>query len=150
MNAFAINRRKLILLDMPGYGHASQPEWGIQIMKYLQSRRQFRRAFILIDALHGPKNTDLILLDHLGASGIPYQIVLSKTDRLYQSAVDAAFDDIKALVTDSNGRRGASALGEVIGTVADPAKKGMQKLGITELRWSILVSGGLDGSITLQ
>ena len=149
MNAFAICHRKLVLIDMPGYGYASRPEWGVQIMKYLQSRKQFRRAFILIDALHGPKNTDLMLLDHLGASGVPYQIVLSKMDRLHQTAVDAVFDGIKALVTD-NERRGASALGEVLGTVADPSMKGMQKLGISELRWSIMVAGGLDGSITLQ
>ena len=149
MNAFAINCQKLVLLDMPGYGYASRPEWGIQIMKYLQSRKQLRRAFILIDALHGPKNTDLMLLDHLGASGVPYQIVLSKIDRLHKTAVDATFDEIKTLLTDKKERRGTSALGEVIGTAADPAKKGMQKLGISELRWSIMVAGGLDGSITL-
>ena len=118
-------------------------------MKYLQSRKQLRRAFILIDALHGPKNTDLMLIDHLGASGVPYQIVLSKIDRLQKTAVDATFDEIKTLLTDNNERRGTSALGEVIGTAADPAKKGMQKLGISELRWSIMVAGGLDGSITL-
>ena len=75
-------------------------------MKYLQSRKQLRRAFIFID-------------------------------------------EIKTLFTDNHERRGTSALGEVIGTAADPAKKGMQKLGISELRWSIIVAGGLDGSITI-
>jgi len=30
----------VVLLDMPGYGHASREEWGVQVMKYLTTRRQ--------------------------------------------------------------------------------------------------------------
>lgn len=45
MNAFGIGgtkggESKVVLLDMPGYGRASRPEWGVEIMKYLQGRRQ--------------------------------------------------------------------------------------------------------------
>lgn len=45
MNAFGIGGTKgghsrIVLLDMPGYGRASRAEWGIEIMKYLQGRRQ--------------------------------------------------------------------------------------------------------------
>lgn len=119
-------------------------------MKYLLSRKQFRRAFVLIDALHGPKSSDLMLLDHLGASGVPYQIVLSKVDRLRQQELDTAFDNIKALLTDNKERRGTSALGEVLGTAADPAKKSKSKVGMAELRWAVMVAGGLDGSISLE
>ncbi|KAF8422557.1 P-loop containing nucleoside triphosphate hydrolase protein, partial [Tirmania nivea] len=150
MNAFSISQGKLVLLDMPGYGHASRPEWGVQIMKYLVSRKQFRRAFVLVDALHGPKSSDLMLLDHLGASGVPYQIVLSKVDRLKQEELDTAFDNIKALLTDKRERRGTSALGEVLGTAADPAKRSKSKVGMAELRWAVMVAGGLDGSISLE
>lgn len=41
MNAFSIARGTMVLLDMPGYGHASREEWGVQIMKYLKSRKQY-------------------------------------------------------------------------------------------------------------
>lgn len=45
MNAFGIGgtkggENKVVLLDMPGYGKASRTEWGMEIMKYLQGRRQ--------------------------------------------------------------------------------------------------------------
>lgn len=41
MTAFEIHRGKLLLVDMPGYGHASRQEWGKEIMKYLQNRKQY-------------------------------------------------------------------------------------------------------------
>lgn len=45
MNAFGIGgtkggESKIVLLDMPGYGKASRTEWGTEIMKYLQGRKQ--------------------------------------------------------------------------------------------------------------
>lgn len=40
LNAFGVNQGKVVLLDMPGYGHASREEWGVQVMKYLTTRRQ--------------------------------------------------------------------------------------------------------------
>lgn len=45
MNAFGIGgtkggESKVVLLDMPGYGKASRAEWGTEIMKYLQGRKQ--------------------------------------------------------------------------------------------------------------
>lgn len=45
MNAFGIGgtkggESKIVLLDMPGYGKASRTEWGAEIMKYLQGRKQ--------------------------------------------------------------------------------------------------------------
>ena len=47
MNFFAVggedeqgNPGRLMLLDMPGYGHRSRAEWGDEIMKYLVGRRQ--------------------------------------------------------------------------------------------------------------
>lgn len=45
MNAFGVGgtkggHSKVVLLDMPGYGKASRPEWGTEILKYLKGRRQ--------------------------------------------------------------------------------------------------------------
>lgn len=45
MNAFGIGgtkggENKIVLLDMPGYGKGSRTGWGVEIMKYLQGRRQ--------------------------------------------------------------------------------------------------------------
>ncbi|KAF8538384.1 P-loop containing nucleoside triphosphate hydrolase protein [Trichophaea hybrida] len=140
LNAFGVNEGKVVLLDMPGYGHASREEWGVQVMKYLTTRRQFRRAFVLIDSQHGPKASDLMLLETLGRQAIPYQIVLSKVDRTiakYKS-LQKPLEDIKYLL--DTGVGGVSGLGEVIGVSAlkNP------KVGINDLRWSIMVACGWD------
>lgn len=34
------NAGRLLVLDMPGYGKGSRPEWGEEIMKYLVGRRE--------------------------------------------------------------------------------------------------------------
>jgi GTP-binding protein len=44
LSAFAINQGKLVLVDVPGYGHASREDWGTQVMKYLLSRKQYAPA----------------------------------------------------------------------------------------------------------
>jgi len=144
LSAFAINQGKILLLDMPGYGHASREEWGTQVMKYITSRKQFRRAFVLIDAKHGPKSSDLMLLERLGREGVSYQIILSKIDKLspFNGDLQRAFLDTKYLM--ETGLGGVSGLGEVLGVAGDPAKKG-PKIGINDLRWSIMVACGLGG-----
>jgi GTP-binding protein len=102
---------------------------------------RLRRAFVLIDAKHGPKPMDLLLLEQLGNLGISYQVVLSKIDRLSHKddSLQRAFEDTKRLVVESPG---VSGLGEVLGVAADPARKG-PKLGISGLRWAILRACGI-------
>ncbi|KAK2739732.1 hypothetical protein FQN55_009322 [Onygenales sp. PD_40] len=91
MNAYGIGGRKggearVVLVDTPGYGQASHEEWGREILKFLTKRRQLRRAFILIDSLHGIKSTDAALLSLLRESAIPHQIILSKVDSILLSS----------------------------------------------------------------
>ncbi|KAL8875721.1 MAG: hypothetical protein Q9192_009001, partial [Flavoplaca navasiana] len=89
MNFFAVggedeqgNPGRLVVLDMPGYGHKSRAEWGEEIMKYLVGRKQLVRAFVLIDSMHGVKRSDESLLQALRESAISHQVVLSKVDRI--------------------------------------------------------------------
>lgn len=48
LSAFAVNQGKLLLLDMPGYGHASREEWGVEIMKYLKGRKAYVFPFLVV------------------------------------------------------------------------------------------------------
>ncbi|KAH8599654.1 P-loop containing nucleoside triphosphate hydrolase protein [Bisporella sp. PMI_857] len=73
---------KLVILDTPGYGHGSRDDWGVQIMKYLEKRRQLKMAFLLIDATHGMKNSDHQLIKMFRERRIPFQVVFSKVDRM--------------------------------------------------------------------
>ena len=45
MNAYGVGgtkggESKVVVLDMPGYGRGSRPEWGWEILKYLCGRKQ--------------------------------------------------------------------------------------------------------------
>ena len=88
MNAFSLGppgagKHGLVnVLDMPGYGHGSREEWGTEIVKYLTQRKELKRAFVLVDAMHWLKGTDVQLLQMLGDARIPHQVVLSKIDRV--------------------------------------------------------------------
>lgn len=43
---------------------------------------RLRKTFLLIDASHGLKTTDLQLLSHFKQNGIQHQIILSKVDKI--------------------------------------------------------------------
>ena len=102
LNFFDLSGR-LVLVDLPGYGHAEAAKsaiarWNRLLRHYLESRAALRRTCLLIDARHGIKETDRPLLDLLDACGASYQIVLTKLDKLRAAEIDEA------------ARRGALAL----------------------------------------
>lgn len=85
LNLFNLNDRAMIV-DLPGYGYARVSRadalrWLGRLEKYLISRRQLRRLFILIDSRIGARDADLDLMDFCDAHGIPYQIVYTKKDK---------------------------------------------------------------------
>lgn len=151
-----------LVVDMPGYGALSRGDWGIEIMKYLEQRRQLRRAFVLIDSEHGLKRTDLTILTHLFRKGIPHTLVLSKVDKLVhphskppspaklKMGVDQVGKRIEAVRSQLkkevwSGRDVASDILCVSSQRSlDELSKSRVKIGIDELRWSILCSCGLQ------
>lgn len=75
------------LVDMPGYGYAEAPKpkveaWTRLIHAYLRGRANLARVYVLIDARHGLKDTDMPTLDALGEAAVSHQIVLTKADQL--------------------------------------------------------------------
>ena len=69
----------LTLVDMPGYGYAKvsksmRKEWDNLIFSYLRGRANLRAVFILIDARHGLKDSDLHLMEMLDKAAVNYQI----------------------------------------------------------------------------
>ncbi|KAF3912089.1 hypothetical protein ABW21_db0203619 [Orbilia brochopaga] len=156
MNAFSVSGARLTLLDMPGYGHGSHASWGQEIMSYLRSRKQFRRAFLLIDAMHGVKELDLMIMRSFAEMGISYQLVLSKVDRLVdgkgrsgkastgkgkgkgeEKGLSEVFMEVQKTIGEYGGHAG---LGEILATSTQPVKS-----GIADLRWAVLRAAGLEG-----
>lgn len=84
---------KLYLVDLPGYGYAQAPEkmvkqWQAVLKTYLRGRPNLRRVFLLIDSRHGLKSEDLEIMKMLDTSAVPYQIVLTKIDKISGSDLE--------------------------------------------------------------
>ncbi|KAH9907208.1 hypothetical protein F4778DRAFT_720999 [Xylariomycetidae sp. FL2044] len=75
------------LVDMPGYGYASQQEWGRNISLYMSKRNNVKGAIVLIDAEVGPKDSDFHLLELLSTAGLRTALVLTKADKV-KSGID--------------------------------------------------------------
>ncbi|WP_198148315.1 ribosome biogenesis GTP-binding protein YihA/YsxC [Elstera litoralis] len=125
---FFLLAEKLLLVDMPGYGYAEVPKteaarWANVIDLYLRGRSTLRRVCLLIDARHGVKKNDLDSMDWLDQRAVPYQIIMTKSDKLKQKDRD---DLLKA--TSDVTRRRPAAHPEIIVTSAETGE------GIATLR----------------
>ncbi|KAG4431519.1 hypothetical protein IFR05_012997 [Cadophora sp. M221] len=159
MNAFGVGGidrgNPLVVLDMPGYGHGGKEAWGVQIMKYLERRKELKRVFLLVDAEHGIKETDLQILALFKSSRIPYQVVLSKVDKVLYgkgrggriwpgNLADLArrMEEVKdAIQPDTEDDGGV--VGEVLACSSERWMAG-KRPGIDAIRYAMLQAAGLE------
>lgn len=93
----------LMLVDMPGYGYAkaSRKEarsWTGLIRDYLRERPQLKRVFLLIDSRHGVKSSDVQMMDLLDEAAVIYQLVLTKSDKVKKTDLEAVQQEAKELI----------------------------------------------------
>ena len=86
INFFALDNR-LMLVDLPGYGYAEASKsavsaWTRLVQHYLRGRASLRRVCLLIDSRHGIKEPDRPIMQLCDASGLSFQVVLTKVDKL--------------------------------------------------------------------
>jgi hypothetical protein len=152
---------KIAVLDMPGYGHASHGDWGQEIITYLRRRKQLKRVFVLLDALHGVKDSDLRILDLLRKQAISHQVIASKCDRLgkgkiAQTALTEALWKMRNAVQPMSRSGGFVGLGEIlaVGALGDGRKNNDvtdgTMMGIEEVRYAVLKAAGLESKTSLQ
>lgn len=99
LNFFALGERGY-LVDLPGYGYAQAPvavvqKWQALLKKYLAGRPNLRRAFALIDARHGIKPVDHEIMTLLDRSAVPFQVVVTKSDKIGRGALDQVLAQIE-------------------------------------------------------
>lgn len=92
INFFELGRR-LMLVDLPGYGFAAAGKrdiarWTSLIERYLRGRASLRRVLLLIDARAGLKETDTRHMKLLDEAAVSFQAVLTKADLLGAAALD--------------------------------------------------------------
>lgn len=162
MNAFAVGnpedpRLRMVVLDMPGYGKGGRAEWGVQILKYLEKRKELKRAFLLVDTEHGIKNSDKDLLQMFNERAIPYQIVLSKVDKLVlpgsrqpsPEALEGRLSELRRMMENvkeavqPDSEDDGSSIGEVIACSSEKWVEG-KRMGIDAVRYAMLKAAGME------
>lgn len=82
----------MYLVDLPGYGYAKVSEqekikWGKLIERYLNTSKQLKAVFLLIDIRHEPSANDKMMYDWIIAQGYHPIIIATKLDKLKRSQV---------------------------------------------------------------
>lgn len=80
----------IYIVDLPGYGYAKvakseKERWAGLVEGYLRERESLALVFQLIDFRHPPTADDLLMIDFLIESEIPFVVVLTKADKLKKS-----------------------------------------------------------------
>ena len=84
-------------VDLPGYGYAKvakseKERWAGLIEGYLNSERDIRLVFLLIDMRHAPSADDLHMISYLVEAELPFVIILTKADKLKKMARQARME----------------------------------------------------------
>ena len=84
-------------VDLPGYGYAKvakseKERWAGLIEGYLNSEREIRLVFLLIDMRHAPSADDLHMISYLVEAELPFVIILTKADKLKKMARQARME----------------------------------------------------------
>jgi len=104
LNFFAAPGVALTIVDMPGYGFAQAPkskveQWTGLVKDYLRGRPTLVRVFLLVDARHGLKASDLVVMNLMDQAAVSYQVVLTKIDKIkppdFARTMQATGEDLK-------------------------------------------------------
>ena len=110
---------EFMIADLPGYGYAKAPEtlvkqWQQILKTYLKGRPNLRRVFLMIDSRHGFKKDDLDIMKMLDEAAVPYQIILTKIDKISVSELTKVTDRISTEI-----KKHAAALNDIIATSSE-------------------------------
>ena len=91
INFYNINEA-LYFVDLPGYGYAKvskdvQEKWGVMIENYLQTSKQLKAVFLLIDIRHEPSSNDKNMYEWVVYNGYNPIIIATKLDKIKRSQI---------------------------------------------------------------
>ena len=92
------------LVDLPGYGYAKASkvkvaEWNEFIDHYLSQRRNLKRVVTLVDSRHGIMAADQVAMEKLDRAGVPYLVVLTKSDKVKPAELEATIAKVQEELT---------------------------------------------------
>lgn len=99
INFYNINDQ-MYLVDLPGYGYAKVSEkekiqWGKLIERYLNTSKQLKAVFLLIDIRHEPSANDKMMYEWVVSQGYHPIIIATKLDKLKRSQVQKHLKMVK-------------------------------------------------------
>ncbi len=126
LNLFDLDEQ-ILIVDLPGYGYARAPKaekrkWAQLIELYLKSPSVAQVVLVLLDIRHGPKDSDMQLIEWLNEYGIRWIPVATKADKLtgnkrtarLKEMCDAMGGLLKPIPTSSHDGRGIKELRQLI------------------------------------
>ena len=126
LNLFEVDKQ-ILIVDLPGYGYARAPKaekkrWAKLIDLYLCGDNSPQLVLLLLDIRHGPKDSDLQLIEYLNDHGVRWLPVATKADKLtgnkrakrLHEMCESMGGMLKPLPTSSTSMRGIAELRELI------------------------------------
>jgi len=107
LNYFCINGTRH-LVDLPGYGYAKisktqREERHRRMADYLLHRKQLIKTFLLIDWSIPPQKIDIIYIKEIHDHSIPFDIILTKTDKCTQKDFHKNFSSLQKEIQETIG-----------------------------------------------
>ncbi len=96
---------EVYFVDLPGYGYAKREfnekkRWAELMEGYFRSGRNISLVIQLIDMRHAPSQDDMVMLNFLKESGIPFIIALTKCDKLNKTETEKRRAELKEELAD--------------------------------------------------
>ena len=103
INFFALNESQR-LVDLPGYGYAKVPRmvqerWEELVDSYLKERCSLKGLVVVMDVRHPLKEMDADVIKWAFDYDVPLHILLTKSDKLSQSAAKKTLNEVEAKLT---------------------------------------------------
>ncbi|WP_299489701.1 ribosome biogenesis GTP-binding protein YihA/YsxC [uncultured Shewanella sp.] len=104
INVFQLDEHRR-LVDLPGYGFAQVPltlkkKWQQALGQYLQDRSCLSGVVVLMDIRHPLKDLDMQMIEWAVGSNIPVLALLTKADKLAQSARMKTVNEVRKSLAD--------------------------------------------------
>lgn len=127
----------VFFVDLPGYGYAKREmkekkRWAELMEGYFQSGRNIPLVIQLIDMRHSPTADDMLMLNFLRESEIPFVIALTKCDKLNKSELEKRRAELQSELADYPG----------IKTIEFSAVKGT---GVEQIKAEIISASKIGG-----